>query len=133
MRPLVAFLFSFERTLTSAILTVRTPLCEQCSSAILGKRGDSFLFPGVLASPTWGVSHLAGCPVARLRAAALAHGSGILHTARGPAFPLQRHRTGPRAQPFVASGIHASDLRDFFHSRLRLRSTPQRRLPHACR
>src|SRR5260370_28030921 len=100
MRPLVAFLFSFERTLTSAILTVRTPLFEQCSSAILGKRGDTFLFPGVLASPTWGVSHLAGCPVARLRAAALAHASGILHTPCVPALPPQRHRTRPPSQTF---------------------------------
>src|SRR5260370_6872287 len=118
MRPLVAFLFSFERTLTSAILTVRTPLCEQCSSAILGKRGDTFLFPGVLASPTWGVSHLAGCPVARLRAAALAHGSGILHTPRGPALPLQTHRTPPPAHPFPPYRIHASDLPNFFLSPL---------------
>src|SRR4029077_1122802 len=81
-------LFSLERAFTAAILTVRTALCEQCSSAILGEHGECILFPGAFSDRYWRVPCLACLAVARLRAAAPAHGPGILHAARGRALPL---------------------------------------------
>src|SRR5256885_11450121 len=78
---LAAFCSPFERTFTAAILTVQTALCEQCSSAILKERGDTILFTRVFADPTWGLPHRARFAVARLLAAAPAHGSRILRAA----------------------------------------------------
>src|SRR6266699_2421704 len=126
-RLFVAFLFSLERLFTAAILTVQTPLCEYSSSVILRERGDIILFPGVFADPPWGVPHLAGLGVARLRAAAPAHGLRVLCAACSPAMPLQRHRAGPRTQPHVAYGIRTPELRHLLHSRFRLGSSAEHR------
>src|SRR6266853_3578409 len=95
------FLLSSRRTFTGAILTVQTPLCEQCS-AILRKRGNTFLFPGLSPDTTRGVPHLAGLAVARLCAAATARRSGFLLAACGRSLSLQGHRTRSGAQPPVA-------------------------------
>src|SRR5438477_11844177 len=113
---LAAFLFSFERTFTAAILTVQTALGEQCSSAILKERGDTILFTVVFAGPTWGLPHRARFAVARLPAAAPAHGSRILRAAGSRALSLPRHGAWAGALFFGGYRIRTPESRDSLYS-----------------
>src|SRR5580704_9719780 len=108
-------------TFTAAILTADSALCEDSSSAILKRRGDTFLFPGAGADRHWGVPHLARSAVAGVRAASAAHRSGFLCAARGGAVPLQRNRAGIGTESCRADGIRTAELRTFFYPRFRVR------------
>src|ERR1700722_645514 len=101
---------SLNGTFTCAILPAHAAMRERSLFAILELRGDPILFSGDSADPSGSLPDWVESAMARLRAEARAHRSGVLFAQDCPAVPMQRGRAGAGAQPGFSHRIRLSKL-----------------------